>query len=79
MLDPHVLYNGGIFYSTTFIAPCVLWSPQLCWGFEDVSIKMACEEMDYLTVEELEKKLMEMLQYCSGFEYEKLEEIIRTL
>ena len=30
-------------------------------------------------VEELEKKLMEMLQYCSGFEYEKLEEIIRTL
>ena len=35
--------------------------------------------MDYLTVEELEKKLMEMLQYCSGFEYEKLEEIIRTL
>ena len=86
------MYNGGYFYGTTFIAPCVLWSPQLCWGFENVSIKTACEEMDYLTVEELlnslnkkayveelEKKLMEMLQYCSGFEYEKLEEIIRTL
>ena len=32
------MYNGGIFYGTTFIAPCVLWSPQLCWGFESVSI-----------------------------------------
>ena len=34
------MYNGGIFYGTTFIAPCVLWSPQLCWGFKSVSIKI---------------------------------------
>ena len=33
------MYNGGYFNGTTFIAPCVLWSPQLCWGFESVSIR----------------------------------------
>lgn len=39
MLDPHSLYNGGFLFDTTFIAPCVHKSPQLCWGFEIVSIR----------------------------------------
>ncbi len=61
---------------------------------EDIvsSLKAACADMDYLTAEELLKKLdrfnypeetaaklRELLSCCSAFEYDKLEEMIQSL
>ena len=55
-------------------------------------MKAACEEMDYLKVEDilhkldeqryddaLESKLQTLLSCCAGFEYDRLEELIRGL
>lgn len=56
------------------------------------AVKAACEEMDYLTAEELLKKLDQhkytdalearlqaMISCCAAFEYDKLEQILRDL
>ena len=55
-------------------------------------IRQACEEMDYLEAEnllhqmdkqrhtqELEATLQEMIEACSAFDYEKLEDMLGTL